>query len=139
MTAVGMTLPDLGHLVRGMTIARSDLAQVLSRHAIQPVDCLAMFARRHQQIVERRPVVSPVEIEANSLPEFLCINLAPPPFVEDVLVAREDGFDSKNHRPIPRLGALLQQSCGKTLRRRQGMVVADEHDVGVGNRSFSCS
>ena len=67
MTALGMALPDLGQLVSGVAIARPDLAQIFPRHAVQAVDCVGVLTRSHQQFVERRPVIAPVEIEANAL------------------------------------------------------------------------
>ena len=84
---IGMALPDLGHFVGRMAIPRPDLAQIFPRHAVQSIDRLGVLARGHQQFVERRPVIAPVEVEANALPQLFRINLAPPPFVEDVLVA----------------------------------------------------
>ena len=95
-----------------------------------------MLARSHQQFVKRSPVIAPVEIEANALAQFLFVNLAPPPFVEDVLVAGEDGFKSQHHGTVSGLGALFQQGRGKALRGRQRMIVADENDVGRGRRGF---
>ncbi len=124
-----MALPDFGQLVDGVTIARADLAQIFPRHAVQAVDGVGVLARRHQQFVERRPVVAPVEIEANALAQFFGVNLAPPPFVEDVLVAGEDGFHSQHHGTVSGLGAFFQQARGKALRGRQRVIVADENDV----------
>ena len=128
---MGMALPDLGQLVDGVTIARADLAQIFPRHAVQTVDGVGVLARGHQQFVERRPVVAPVEIEANALLQFFGVNLAPPPFIEDVLVAGEDGFESQHHGTVSGLGALFEQSRGKALRGRQRVIVADENDVGA--------
>ena len=88
-----------------------------------------MLARSDQQFVERSPVIAPVEIEANALAQFFGVNLAPPPFVEDVLVAGEDGFQSQHHGTVSGLGALFQQSRGKALRGRQRVIVADENNV----------
>ena len=125
-----MALANLGNLGRGMTIAGADFAQIFARHAIETVDGLAMVARGDQQFVKRSPVVSPVEIEADALPQFVLVNFAAPPFFENVLVAGEDGFDSKHHRAISSQGALLDQRCGIALRGGQSVVVADQDDVG---------
>ena len=109
-----------------MAIAGADLAQVFARHAIQTVDGFGVIAGRRQQFVERRPVVSPVEIEADALAQFALVNLAPPPFFENVLVAGEDGFHAQHDRPVAGQRALLDQRRGVTLGRGQGMVVADQ-------------
>src|SRR3954466_14813119 len=110
-----MPLPDLGQFVRGVTVACSDLAQILARHAVQSVDCVAMLARCHQQVVERRPVVSPVEIEANTLLQFFGVNLTAPPFIEDVLVAGENCFQAQYYGTVSRLCTIFKQSRGKAL------------------------
>ena len=106
---IGMALPDLGQFVDGMAIARADLAQIFARHAIQPIDGVGVLARGHQQFVERRPVVAPVEVEANALLQFFGVNLAPPPFIEDVLVAGENGFETQDHGAVSGLGAFFEQ------------------------------
>ena len=126
-----MPLPDLGHFVDSMTIARSDLAQIFSRHAVETIDGLGVLARRDQQIVERRPVVAPVEVEADALLQFFGVNLAPPPFVENVLITRKNCFKTEDYGAVSGLGTLLEKSRGKTLRRRQSVIVADENQVGA--------
>ena len=103
-----MALPDLGQLVSGMAIARPDLAQIFARHAVQPIDRVGVLARRHQQFVERRPVIAPVEVEANPLLQFFRVNFAPPPFIEDVLVAGENCFETQHHGAVPGLGAFFE-------------------------------
>ncbi len=128
---MGMALPDLGQLVSGVAIARPDLAQIFAGHAVQPVDRVGMLARGHQQFVKRRPVVSPVEIEADALLQFFRVDFAPPPFVENVLVAGENGFEAQHDRTVAGLGAVLEQSRRKTLGRRQSVVVADQDGVGA--------
>ena len=116
--SVRMALPDLGDLVRGMAIAGADLAQILARHAIQPVERFAVIPRSDEQFVERRPIVSPIEIEADALPQFGFINFAPPPFVENVLIAGKDGLDSEDNWPIASQRALLDQRGGVDVARR---------------------
>ena len=125
-----MALADFGDLGGGMTVTRADLAQIFAGHAVETVDSFRVIARGDQQFVKRRPVVSPVEVEADALAEFTFVDIAAPPFVEDVLVAGEDGFDSQHHRTVTGQRALLDQGCGMALRGRQRVVVADEHDVG---------
>ena len=97
---IGMALADLGDLGRSVTVAGADLAQVFAGHAIETVDAFAVVAGRYQQFVERSPVVSPVEIEADALAQFALVDFAAPPFVENVLIAGEDGFDSEHDRAI---------------------------------------
>ena len=89
-----------------------------------------MIARRDQQFVKRSPIVSPVEVEADALAEFALVDFAAPPFVEDVLVAGEDGFDTEHDGTIASQGALLDERGGIALGRGQGVVVADKDDVG---------
>src|SRR5580692_7825592 len=97
---VGVALANLGNLGRGVTVAGADLAQVFARHAIETIDRLGVIAGRDQKFVKRRPVVSPVEIKADSLTQFVLIDFAAPPLFEDVLIAGKDGFDSEHDRTI---------------------------------------
>src|ERR1700688_3151171 len=90
---------DLG---RGVAIPFSNFSQILPRHAIQPINGLAVIARRYQQFVERTPVITPVDVEADALPQFALVNFSPPPFVENALVAGKNGLHSQHHWPIPR-------------------------------------
>src|SRR3954454_20631750 len=89
---VRMPLPDLGNLVRGMLVASANLSQIFSRHAVEPVDSLSGLTRYLEQFVEWLPVVSPVQIETDALAQFRFFNLLIKPFVENMLVARENGL-----------------------------------------------
>ena len=113
---IRMALPDFGKLDGSVAIAGADLPQILARHAVQPIERFAMIPRGDQQFVEGSPVVSPVEIEADALAKFVFVNFAAPPFVENVLIAGKDGFDSQNNGPVASQRALLEQRCGVTLR-----------------------
>src|SRR5258708_7580034 len=84
--------------------------------------------------MKRRPIVAPIQIEADALAQFALINLAPPPFLENVLVAGKNSFHSEHYRTITCHRALLDEVRGITLRRGQGMIVADKDDV----RSLNC-
>ena len=132
---VGMALADFGDLGGGMAVAGADLAQIFARHAVQAVDRFGMIARGDQQFVKWGPVVSPIEVEADALAEFALVDFAAPPFVENVLVASENGFDSEHHGAIPSQRPLLNQRCGVALRGGQRVVVADQDDIG-GAQSF---
>src|ERR1035441_10590106 len=92
-----------------LAAAGADFAQVFARHAVESVDGLGVIARGDQQLVEWGPIVSPVEVEADALAELALVDFAAPPFVENVLVAGEDGFDSQHDRAVPGQGALLDQ------------------------------
>src|SRR5713226_5589968 len=93
---VGMTLPQPGYLVGDVAVARSNFAQIFARHAIEPVDGGAVVAGGGEQLVKRSPFVAPVEVEPDALAQLVFVNLAATPFVEDVLVARKNGFDSQH-------------------------------------------
>jgi hypothetical protein len=67
---VGMLPAELGDLVGGVTVPRSDFAQIFARHAIEPVDRCSMIARGREQFIKGGPVVSPVELEADALPQL---------------------------------------------------------------------
>ncbi len=127
---VGMALADFGNLGGGVTVAGADLAQIFARHAVETIDGFRVIARGDQQFVKWGPVVSPVEVEADALAEFALVDFAAPPFVENVLVAGEDGFDPEHHWTVPGQRALLDQRCGIALRSWQRVVVADQDDVG---------
>ncbi len=128
--SVRMALANLANLGGGVAVAGPDLAQIFARHAVETVKRLGMIAGGDQQFVERRPVVSPIEVESDPLAEFVLVNVAAPPFVENMLIASKDGFNAKDDWPITREGALLDQRCGITLRGRQRVVVADQDHVG---------
>src|SRR5580700_1660472 len=97
-----MMLANFGNFFGGVAVARSDFAQIFARHAIESVDGCAMIARGREQFVEWGPVVSPIKFEANTLAQFVFFNFAVVPLVQDVLVARENCFDSQ------RDGALVE-------------------------------
>src|SRR5260370_1119111 len=106
---VRVAVADLGKFCGGMTVASPHLAQVFAGHAIESVDRFGMVASRNQQFTERCPVISPIEVEANALPEFAFIDLAAPPFVEDVLVAGKDSFDPEHDGAIAGQRPLLDE------------------------------
>src|ERR1700722_1012647 len=97
---IGMALPNFRDLRGGMAVAGPNLAQIFTRHAVEAVKRFGMVAGRDQQFVERVPVVSPVEVEADALAKFLLVDFAPPPNVENVLIAREDRFHAKDDRAV---------------------------------------
>ena len=84
-----------------------------------------MVAGGRQDFKEGSPIVPPVKVEANPLAQFVLVNLAPPPLVQDVLVAREDGLDPKHDGPVARERTLFYSSGGVALCRRKSMIVAD--------------
>jgi len=92
-----MLAAEFGNLVGGVAVPGSYLSQIFAGHAIEPVDGCAAVAGGGQQFEECRPVVSPVEIETNALTQFVLLNLAAEPFVENVLVAGKNGFDSQHY------------------------------------------
>src|SRR5271155_4277979 len=125
-----MPLMNLSNLVGRMPVSRSDLAQVFPRHAIQTIDGVRVFAGGHQRFIKGGPLIAPVEVETNALAQLIFVDLAPPPFVEDVLMARENRFDSEHDRPVARLGAVFEQTGSKTLRRRKRVIIANQKYVG---------
>jgi len=135
--SVRMKLANLANLGSSMAIAGSDLPQVVARHAIQPVNSLTMIAGRAQQFVERRPIVSPVQIEANALAQFDVINFTAPPFFENVLIAGKDGFHSQHNRPVACESALLNELRRAPLCRRQRMIVPHQNYVGGAQRGLN--
>src|SRR5580698_8601481 len=128
-----MTVVDFGNFFHGMTIARSDFAQVFARRAVKSVDGFAMLAGGHQQFVEGAPFVSPVGVKADTFAEFVFVDLAPPPFLEHMLMTRENGFDAEHNGTVSAVGSLFQQGSGKPLRGGKSVIVADKDDVGGGD------
>jgi hypothetical protein len=47
-----------------------------------------------------------------------------------VLIAGEDGFETKDHRTISRERSLLKQRCSVALGGGQGMIVTHQNHVG---------
>ena len=97
---VGMRLTDFPNFVSSMPIPHADLTQVFTRHTIEPIDGFRMLARSDQQFVKWRPIIAPVEIETNALPQFCFTNFATPPFVKYVLVSGKNGFHAEDYRTI---------------------------------------
>src|SRR5437660_6741760 len=97
---VGMRLTDFANFVSRVAIPHADLTQVLTRHTVEPIDGFRMLACRDQQLVKWRPIIAPVEIETNALPQFCFTNFATPPFVKYVLVSGKSGFYAKDYRTI---------------------------------------
>src|ERR1700678_2099972 len=101
-----MAFAHLGNLRRGMAVARSDLSQVLARHAIQPIDSFAVIPRRNQQLVKWSPVIAPIQIKSDALTQFFIVDFTAPPLIEHMLIAGKDGFHSdhdwsvSNHRAV---------------------------------------
>src|ERR1700678_4812875 len=104
-----MALANLGNLCVDVAVARSDLAQILPRHAIEAVNTFPMIASGYQQFIKRRPIVAPIQIETDALPQFSFVDFAPPPFLEDMLVRGEYRFHTKDDRTIAHECALLHQ------------------------------
>ena len=102
-----MVVANLGEFVGGMAVAGGDLSQVFPRHAVHPVNAFPVLPRGDQELVKGRPIVSPVRVEANPFPQFVFVDLAPPPFVEHVLVVGKDGFESQDEGTIAGLGSLF--------------------------------
>src|SRR5579862_5270806 len=126
-----MLLANFGNLVDGVAVAGTDFAQVLAWHAVESINRLSVLASGNEQFVKRLPVVSPVEMKANAFPQLVFADLAPPPLVEDVLIASKDRLKSKNDRTLPRQRTMLEQRSSKALASRQGVIVADQNDVGI--------
>src|ERR1043166_5043526 len=93
-----MALPNLSDLVRSVSVTRANLPQVFTRHTIQSVNTLGMIACSHQQFIEGLPIISPVKIETNAFTQLVLINLAPPPFIQNVLIAGKNCFDAQHYR-----------------------------------------
>jgi phage tail protein X len=88
-----------------------------------------VIARGDQQLVKRRPVISPIEIEADALAKLGFFNVAAPPLVENVLVAGKNRFNPEDHWAISGQRTLLDQRCGMPLCCRKRMIIADQHDI----------
>src|SRR5260370_22028649 len=127
---IRMASPHLHYFCAGVAIAQSNSSQVVPRHAIETVECLGVVPGARQDFTEGSPIIPPVDVEANPLAQFVLVNLAPPPLVQNVLVAREDGLDPKYDGPVARERTLLYGSGGVALCRRKSVIVADENDVG---------
>ena len=125
-----MTATYLGYLVSRMPIARANLAQILTWHAVQPIDRRAALPRRQKNVKEGSPVVSPIQIKTNSLSKFTFVDLSVQPFVDDVLVPGKNRLYSEHQRPAMQR-RLAQQRSNITLRCRQRVVVADQGDVSL--------
>src|SRR5437867_1894260 len=94
-----------------------------------------MLARSQQQFVEGLPVIAPIQIKTNALTQFCFIDFPPPPFIENVLIARKNRFHSQDHGTVAGLRAFLQQGCSKTLRSRQRMIIANQQNISVADQS----
>src|SRR3974390_2939269 len=124
-----MTSSNLRDLFGRVPVARSDFPQIFPRHAVERVQGLAVLPRHYQQVVKGRPIVSPLAVEADAGPQLLGADLAAPPFVEYVLVARENRLQSQDQWPLPRQRTHLEERSGVPLGAGKGMIVADQDDL----------
>src|SRR5207244_1875309 len=131
---VRMRSTNLTNFVSRVSIPHADLTQVFTRHTVETVDAFGMLARRDQQFVKWRPIIAPVEIETNALPQFCFSNFAMPPFVKYVLVSGKNGFHAKDYRTISGKRPRLQQSRGKLLRGWKGVIIANQNNIRCGDR-----
>src|SRR5438445_1522550 len=122
---VGMLLANLRNFASRVSVTGANLAQVFARHAIQTINGLRVIAGGGQQLVEWSPVIAPVEVEADSLAEFAFVNLAAPPFVENMLIAGKDGLDSEYNAAVACQGSLLDERSGAPLGGGQSVVVTN--------------
>src|ERR1700730_16037353 len=122
---IRMASPHLHDFCAGVAISQSNFSQVVSRHAIEAVECLVVVSGGRQDFTEGSPVVPPVNVEANPLTQFVLVNLAPPPLVQNVLVAGEDGLDPKYDWPVAGERTLFYNRGGVVLCRRKSVIVAD--------------
>src|ERR1700721_3290717 len=106
-----MAQADFSNLGGSVTIASPDFSKVLTRHTVEAVNRLAVIAGGDQQIVKRRPIISPVEIKADALTKLALVNFAAPPLVEDVLVAGINRFDAEHHGTVARQGVQLGRAA----------------------------
>src|SRR5438552_6635484 len=131
---VRMRLTDFPNFVSSMPIPHADLTQVFMWHTVEPIYGFCVLARRNQQFVKWRPIIAPVEIETNALPQFSFTNLPTPPFLKYVLVSGKNGFHAKDYRTISRKRPRLQQSRGKLLRGWKGVIIANQNNIRCGDR-----
>src|SRR6201989_1191679 len=96
---LGICRPKFSNLHRCMPVAGPDTAHVLSRGAIQPVDFCAGFPGSFEKFAKGPPIVTPVAFKANTVAQFIGIDVAVLPLIEDMLVTRNDGLDSQYDLP----------------------------------------
>src|SRR2546423_11191355 len=104
---IRMMLPNFGDFGGSVPVASPNLSQIFSRHAVQAIKRVGVVACGDKQLVKRIPVVSPVQVETDALAKFILLNIPAPPFIKNVLVAGEDGFDAQNYRTIAHERTLL--------------------------------
>src|SRR5215469_2971676 len=126
-----MLLANFSDLVGGVAVAGADFAQVLPWHAVEAVNRLGVFPSGNEQLVEGLPFISPVKMEAEALPQLVFTDLAPPPLVENVLIASKDGLESQHDWTVAGQRTMLEQRSHEALASRQGMIVADQSDIGL--------
>ena len=124
-----MPLAGFLNFVDRVPIARANAPQIFAGHTVQGVNGIAMIAPATQKLEDRVPIVSPFHVETDSPSELVGINFAAPPLIENVLVARENGFQPQNNRTVPGLAALFEKLGSKVLRVWESMIIADQDDV----------
>src|ERR1700733_8011421 len=101
---VWMAISYLRNLVGRMAIASANLPQVLARHAVKPVNPGALLARGRKNVKEGSPVVSPIQVEANTLAKLALVDLSAQPLIDDMLISGKNRFHSQHQRPIVQRG-----------------------------------
>src|SRR5581483_975860 len=120
---IRMLLAQLVNLCSGMPIARSDAAHVLPRQAVEAVNFCSRRTGPQQQLAKRRPVISPISLKAYAAAEFVCIDFAALPFVDDPLIASDDRLNTNDHFPSSS-DKSFDHRCGVQLRSRERVIIA---------------
>src|SRR5581483_12461319 len=71
---VGMRVTDFRNLGGGMAVARANLAQVLPRHAVQPINSFCVLASILEDRKERLPLIPPVRVKTYAIAQLGLVN-----------------------------------------------------------------
>src|SRR5258708_32420239 len=76
---IRMASPHLHDFCAGVAISQSNSSQVVSRHAIETVECLGVVPGGRQDFPEGSPLVAPVNVAPNPLAQLCLVHPATAP------------------------------------------------------------
>ncbi len=126
--APGLRQEPLDDRRGGVPVALADHPEPPARRRIGGDDRRSRRPRGRDQATVPVPGIAPVALVPDPAPEFLLADPARHAVVEELLVAGEDHLEEERQGAGAR--QRRQQAGGEILAGREGVVVADEDDVG---------
>ena len=127
-----MALADFSNLVGGVPVARSDLAQIFARHAIEPVDGCAVVASGARAVRKMASSRIPSRVRNGHAGAVQPSSISPRNHSSRMCWSREKMVSTPSTTGRWWRSRSQSSEARIALRVGQGVVVADQDDSGVG-------